>query len=59
MKKVLRLATDRDLDIMVQNKTREPEAVIRSRAIAKQLKLDMKISQVEMQADGRKPLLLI
>ncbi|HKZ67359.1 MAG TPA: regulatory iron-sulfur-containing complex subunit RicT, partial [Chitinophagaceae bacterium] len=26
----------------------------RSRAIAKQLKLDMKISQVEMQADGRK-----
>src|SRR6186997_1096975 len=54
MKKVLRLASDRDLDIMVQNKAREPEAVIRSRAIAKQLKLDMKISQVEMQADGRK-----
>lgn len=54
MKKVLRVATDRDLDIMKQNKAREPEAVIRSRAIAKQLKLDMKISQVEMQADGRK-----
>lgn len=54
MKKVLRLATERDLDIMKQNKAREPEAVIRSRAIAKQLKLDMKISQVEMQADGRK-----
>jgi cell fate regulator YaaT (PSP1 superfamily) len=54
MKKVLRLATDRDVDIMVQNKAREPEAVIRSRAIARQLKLDMKISQVEMQADGRK-----
>lgn len=54
MKKVLRIATDRDLDLMRQNKVREPEAVIRSRAIAKQLKLDMKISQVEMQADGRK-----
>ena len=54
MKKILRLATDRDIDIMVQNKAREPEAVIRSRAIARQLKLDMKISQVEMQADGRK-----
>ncbi|MBP7555198.1 MAG: hypothetical protein KA821_02970 [Chitinophagaceae bacterium] len=54
MKKVLRVATDRDLDLMRQNKEREPEAVIRSRAIAKQLKLDMKISQVEMQADGRK-----
>jgi cell fate regulator YaaT (PSP1 superfamily) len=54
MKKILRPASDRDLDIMKQNKAREPEAVIRSRAIAKQLKLDMKISQVEMQADGRK-----
>jgi cell fate regulator YaaT (PSP1 superfamily) len=54
MKKILRVATDRDLDIMNQNKSREPEAVIRSRAIAKQLRLDMKISQVEMQADGRK-----
>jgi cell fate regulator YaaT (PSP1 superfamily) len=54
MKKILRLATDRDLDLMQQHKSREPEAVIRSRAIAKQLRLDMKISQVEMQADGRK-----
>jgi cell fate regulator YaaT (PSP1 superfamily) len=54
MKKVLRPATNRDIEIMRQNKAREPEAVIRSRAIARQLKLDMKISQVEMQADGRK-----
>jgi cell fate regulator YaaT (PSP1 superfamily) len=54
MKKILRIATDRDIDIMKQNKAREPEAVIRSRAIARRLNLDMKISQVEMQADGRK-----
>ncbi|HQV05339.1 MAG TPA: regulatory iron-sulfur-containing complex subunit RicT [Chitinophagaceae bacterium] len=54
IKKVLRHASDRDIDSWKQNKKREPEAVIRSRAIAKQLKLDMKISQVEMQADGRK-----
>src|SRR6186997_3602749 len=54
MKKVLRRAADRDIEIWKQNKAREPEAVIRSRAIARQLKLDMKISQVEMQADGRK-----
>jgi len=54
MKKVLRRATDRDIDMRNQNKKREPEAVIRSRAIARQLKLDMKISQVEFQADGRK-----
>ena len=54
MKKLLRRASDRDLDIWKQNKAREPQAIIRSRAIAKQLKLEMKISEVEMQADGRK-----
>jgi len=54
MKKVLRRASDRDIEVWKQNKTREPEAIIRSRAIARQLKLDMKISEVEMQADGRK-----
>lgn len=54
MKKVLRRATDKDLEIMNQNKAREKEAVIRSRAIARQLNLEMKISEVEMQADGRK-----
>src|SRR6201991_5034653 len=41
MKKILRPSSDRDLDIMKQNKAREPEAVIRSRAIAKRLNLDM------------------
>ncbi|MFM2137965.1 MAG: hypothetical protein RJA57_272 [Bacteroidota bacterium] len=54
MRKILRRATDRDIELWKQNKAREPEAVIRSRAIARQLKLNMKISQVEMQADGRK-----
>jgi cell fate regulator YaaT (PSP1 superfamily) len=54
MKKVLRRASDRDIDTWKQNKLREPEAIIRSRVIARQLKLEMKISEVEMQADGRK-----
>jgi cell fate regulator YaaT (PSP1 superfamily) len=54
MKRVLRYATDRDLDLLKQNRAREKEALIRSRAIAKQLNLNMKISQVEMQADGKK-----
>jgi cell fate regulator YaaT (PSP1 superfamily) len=54
MRKILRRSVDRDIDIMKQNKLREAEAVIRSRAIAKQLNLDMKISEVEFQADGRK-----
>ncbi|HEY1871536.1 MAG TPA: PSP1 domain-containing protein, partial [Chitinophagaceae bacterium] len=54
MKKLLRRASDRDLEVWKQNKAREPQAIIRSRAIARQLKLEMKISEVEMQADGRK-----
>jgi cell fate regulator YaaT (PSP1 superfamily) len=54
IKKVLRRAGDRDLEIMHQNKAREKEALIRTRAIARQLNLDMKMSEVEFQADGRK-----
>jgi cell fate regulator YaaT (PSP1 superfamily) len=54
MKRVLRKATDRDLELYNQNKAREKEALIRSRAIAKQLNLNMKMSMVEFQADGKK-----
>jgi cell fate regulator YaaT (PSP1 superfamily) len=54
MKKLMRIATERDLEQRRINKAREPETVIRSRALAKQQNLEMKISQVEMQADGRK-----
>jgi cell fate regulator YaaT (PSP1 superfamily) len=54
MKKVLRRATDRDIDLWKQNKAREREALIRSRAVARQLNLNMKMSQVEIQADGKK-----
>lgn len=54
MRRIMRRAVDSDLDIMAQNKAREPEAIIRSRAIAKQLNLEMKVSEVEFQADGRK-----
>jgi len=54
MKKLLRRASEKDLELMRQNKGREQEALIRSRAISRQLKLDMKMSEVEIQADGRK-----
>ena len=59
IKKIMRRATDKDLEIMQQNKARERDALIRSRAIARQLKLDMKMSEVEIQADGRKALFFI
>src|SRR5215510_9684834 len=54
MKKVLRRASDRDIDTWRHSKSREKDALIRSRAIAKQLKLEMKVSEVEIQADSRK-----
>src|SRR5215475_10253230 len=53
-KKVLRRASDRDLEVMQQNKAREREALIKSKTIARKLKLEMKMSEVEIQADGRK-----
>lgn len=54
MKRVLRKATDRDLEIWKTNKAREKNALVRSRAIARQLNLNMKMSEVEIQADGKK-----
>lgn len=54
IKKILRRAGDRDLELMKQNKSREPQALMRARSIARQLKLEMKLSEVEFQADGRK-----
>ncbi len=54
LRKVLRRSTDKDVDQLQQNKAREAEAIIRARAIARQLNLNMKVSEVEIQADGRK-----
>lgn len=54
LKRVLRTATDSDLEIYYRNKDRETEVMIRARAIAKSLNLSMKIAEVEIQADGKK-----
>ncbi len=54
IKKILRRATDMDIQKWKENKARETQARIRSRAISRSLKLDMKICEVEIQADGRK-----
>ena len=53
-KKVLRSSSDTDLQKYTASKKREKETLIQARAIARQLKLDMKIGEVEIQADGRK-----
>jgi cell fate regulator YaaT (PSP1 superfamily) len=54
IKRILRRASERDLEMLEQNKAREKEALIRSRAITRQLRLNMKMSQIDFQADGKK-----
>ena len=54
IKKVLRKATEQDVEKLMESKAREPQMLIRSRAIARQLKLELKMAEVEVQADGRK-----
>lgn len=53
-KKILRIATDNDINKWKETKAREHDVLIRSRAIARQLKVDLKMAEVEIQADGRK-----
>lgn len=54
IKKVLRRASEADLAKMKETKAREAQVLIRSRAMARQLKLELKMAEVEIQADGRK-----
>lgn len=53
-KKILRKATDEDLNQYMASKNREVEMLIRSRVMARDQKLEMKLCEVELQADGRK-----
>jgi len=54
IKKVLRRSNDMDIQKWKETKAREKDALIRSRAITRQLNLNMKLCEVEIQADGRK-----
>ena len=54
IKKVLRMASDTDKAKWKESKGREKEILIRSRAIARQLNLELKMAEVELQADARK-----
>jgi len=53
-KRILHHATEEELQTSATTKEREPETLIRSRAIARSLNLDMKLCEVELQADGKK-----
>jgi cell fate regulator YaaT (PSP1 superfamily) len=54
IKKIMRKANDMDLQKWRESKEREKPSLVRARAIIIQLNLDMKLIEVEFQADGRK-----
>lgn len=54
IKRILRLATDSDIEKWKETKEREKAVLVRARAIARQLNVELKMSEVEIQADGRK-----
>lgn len=54
LKRVMRPAGERDLEQYNNSKKRERDTLIRARAIAKELNLEMKIAEAEYQADGKK-----
>lgn len=54
MKKVLRPSSDRDIENFKISKSRESKILARSRQIAIELKLQMKLSEIDIQADGKK-----
>ena len=54
LRKIMRRSTESDVNRMMENKAREKEALVRSRAMARSLNLDMKLAEVEIQADGKK-----
>jgi cell fate regulator YaaT (PSP1 superfamily) len=54
IKKVLRRSSEKDIEMFQQNKAREQQALMRCRAIVRQLNIQMKLIEIEFQADGRK-----
>ena len=54
IKKILRRATETDIAKMCESKAKEKAVLIRSRAIARHLELNMKLAEIELQADGKK-----
>lgn len=54
IRRVLHKSTDAEIEKMEEVKKNEKDFMIRSRVMARNLKLDMKIAEVEIQADGKK-----
>jgi len=54
IRRIIAKSTEAEIEKMDQAKKNEKEMMIRARVIARDLRLDMKIAEVEMQADGKK-----
>ncbi len=54
IKKILGKASEKDIENLKEARLREHQMMVRGRAIARTLKLDMKITDVELQADLKK-----
>ncbi len=54
IKNVIRRANERDLDRLSEARQKEQHTMVRARAIARTLDLEMKVGDVEYQADNRK-----
>ena len=52
--KITRIATEQDIARLQESRSLEHDTMIRSRAIARQLNLEMKVGDVEYRADGKK-----
>ncbi|MFN8309521.1 MAG: regulatory iron-sulfur-containing complex subunit RicT [Chitinophagales bacterium] len=54
IRNVLRIADEQDINIYLDGRNREREVMMRARAIAKTMRLDMKVGDMEFQGDGKK-----
>ncbi len=51
---ILRIADERELERLTESRAKEGATMIRARTAARELGLDMKVGEVEYQADGKK-----
>lgn len=54
IRNVLRIATDEDINTLIEARSKEKDTMVRARAMARQNNLEMKIGDIEYQGDNKK-----
>lgn len=54
IRSLLRIANETDINTLLDIRNKEPETMVRARAIARSLNLEMKIGDIEFQGDNKK-----